>query len=226
MFRDLGPVLKLSIAGSATICSEWWAWDAVSIASSYLGSVPFATNSIASEWADLFAHAGDICLIVRLSFHDRHRLSMPTGLDDGIEHSRVSCRCDATARPILLISRSQRQLPGCTAARQGTLRRRSCLAQRPRRWCGQCLHHLHLPPRAWRNLQSRRGGYRHVRERGECASDRLTSCRTCPYRLASRQALLIASLQLFDDLTAGSYGILRGAGLAVSLATSCDPFFC
>lgn len=52
MFHDLGPVMKLSIAGNATICSEWWAWDAVSIASSYLGSVPFATNSIASEWAD------------------------------------------------------------------------------------------------------------------------------------------------------------------------------
>lgn len=45
MFQDLGPNIKLGLAGILTVSSDWLAWDVISLASSYLGAQAFGANS-------------------------------------------------------------------------------------------------------------------------------------------------------------------------------------
>lgn len=59
IFQDLGPNIRLGIAGIVSVCSEWAAWDLVSIASSYLSPIEFAVNQVASEWDGLMERRRD-----------------------------------------------------------------------------------------------------------------------------------------------------------------------
>ncbi|KAL8278985.1 hypothetical protein RQP46_008654 [Phenoliferia psychrophenolica] len=46
MFCDLGPNISLGLAGTAMVASESWAWEILSLASSYLGPQALAAQSI------------------------------------------------------------------------------------------------------------------------------------------------------------------------------------
>lgn len=46
MFHDLGPNIRLGAAGAVVTCGDWIAWDAVSLASSYLSPKEFAANQV------------------------------------------------------------------------------------------------------------------------------------------------------------------------------------
>ena len=44
--RDWWPFLRLAVPGIFMVCSEWWAFELVALAASYLGTVGLAANSI------------------------------------------------------------------------------------------------------------------------------------------------------------------------------------
>jgi MATE family multidrug resistance protein len=55
IFLDLGPNIRLGIAGIVSTCSEWLVWDIVSFAASYLGEVEYAASAASSELTALAA---------------------------------------------------------------------------------------------------------------------------------------------------------------------------
>ncbi|GAA5990011.1 hypothetical protein JCM5350_002367 [Sporobolomyces pararoseus] len=54
MFSGLGLNLRLGLAGIAMVGSEWWCWEIVSLATSYLGPTALAAQSVLLTTASLF----------------------------------------------------------------------------------------------------------------------------------------------------------------------------
>ncbi|GAA5939098.1 MATE family efflux transporter [Sporobolomyces koalae] len=54
MFSSLGLNLKLGLAGIAMVGSEWWCWEIVGLATSYLGPTALAAQSVLLTTASLF----------------------------------------------------------------------------------------------------------------------------------------------------------------------------
>jgi hypothetical protein len=54
MFQDLGINIRLGIAGVAAVSSEWWCWECVGLASSFLGAEALASQSVLLTSASLF----------------------------------------------------------------------------------------------------------------------------------------------------------------------------
>lgn len=52
-FYDLGPNLNLGISAALHSMSAWWAWDLMSLASSYLGVSAFAANQVIGALMEL-----------------------------------------------------------------------------------------------------------------------------------------------------------------------------
>ncbi|RDB24495.1 hypothetical protein Hypma_008480 [Hypsizygus marmoreus] len=46
MFTNLGLLVRLGVAGIGQIASEWWAWELVALAASFLGPIALASQSI------------------------------------------------------------------------------------------------------------------------------------------------------------------------------------
>ena len=46
MFSGLGLNLRLGLAGIAMVGSEWWCWEIVGLATSYLGPTALAAQSV------------------------------------------------------------------------------------------------------------------------------------------------------------------------------------
>lgn len=46
-FKNLGPNIKLGVPAAILVMSEWWSWDLIAFASSYLGTYAFAANQVA-----------------------------------------------------------------------------------------------------------------------------------------------------------------------------------
>jgi MATE family multidrug resistance protein len=44
--KNWGPFIRLSLAGVAFVCSEWWAFEIVALAAGYLGTVSLAAQSV------------------------------------------------------------------------------------------------------------------------------------------------------------------------------------
>lgn len=94
IFLDLGPNIRLGLAGIASVCSEWLSWDVVSIASSLVGPEPFAANQILSMCAN-YVYAPELT-------HHVHSCVCGDGLSAAVrferssEHTnRQSGRCSA-----------------------------------------------------------------------------------------------------------------------------------
>lgn len=54
MFRDLGLNVKLGLAGTAMVASEWVAWELIGLASSFLGPTALAAQSVLLTSASAF----------------------------------------------------------------------------------------------------------------------------------------------------------------------------
>ncbi|SCV69552.1 BQ2448_2572 [Microbotryum intermedium] len=54
VFHDLGLNITLGLAGSAAVVSEWWSWEIVGLASSFLGPTALAAQSVLLTSASLF----------------------------------------------------------------------------------------------------------------------------------------------------------------------------
>ncbi|KAK4052808.1 ethionine resistance protein [Microbotryomycetes sp. JL201] len=54
IFRNLGLNIKLGLAGTAMVASEWWCWEVVGLASSFLGPTALAAQSVLLTSASLF----------------------------------------------------------------------------------------------------------------------------------------------------------------------------
>ena len=48
IFQDLGIVIQFGLAGIASTCSEWWAFEMMGVGATYLGEVSQASNAIYS----------------------------------------------------------------------------------------------------------------------------------------------------------------------------------
>lgn len=53
IFHDLGENFKLGLAGTAMVASEWWCWEIVGLASSFLGPRALAAQSVLLTSASL-----------------------------------------------------------------------------------------------------------------------------------------------------------------------------
>ncbi|KAK4057374.1 ethionine resistance protein [Microbotryomycetes sp. JL221] len=54
VFKDLGLNFRLGLAGTAMVASEWWCWEVVGLASSFLGPTALAAQSVLLTSASLF----------------------------------------------------------------------------------------------------------------------------------------------------------------------------
>ncbi|KAI9226580.1 MAG: mate-domain-containing protein [Piptocephalis tieghemiana] len=53
-FRGWWPFLRLGIPGVIMVCSEWWAFEVIALAASYLGTIPLAAQSVMLTTSSLF----------------------------------------------------------------------------------------------------------------------------------------------------------------------------
>lgn len=68
MFTNLGENVKLGLAGTAMTASEWWSWEIIGLASSFLGPEALAAQSILLTSASLFYQVSLPCFC---HFHER-----------------------------------------------------------------------------------------------------------------------------------------------------------